>query len=118
MKYTDEAYMEKKDIEDDLQGDDFAADNEQQGIRTTEETTYTMLPSDLAEKLIPVLDAQNSRYTILYGDDIPVDLEKVVDMDGHKMRRGVCCLKSNFDPDDVHELMLRTWLPSKYGMPR
>ena len=80
-------------------------------IKHAEGITYTMLPSDLVKKMAPVLDAQGGPYEILYGDDIPSDLERIVDMHGHKMRMGVCCMKSNFDPDDVHDLMLRTWLP-------
>ena len=74
-----------------------------------------MICSAFVGQMKPVFDRAGFRYEILYGNDIPDFLEKAVDLDGHIQRVGVCCVKSDMNPDDVHRIMLQMWMPSKYG---
>ena len=86
-------------------------------LRNENHTTYAMVPGPLADRICDHLKSTGYDCDILVGNDIPDYLERSVDMDGHKQNVAVCCIRSMVNANDVHDLMLRTWLPSKYGRP-
>ena len=86
-------------------------------LRKEDHVTYSMIPGPLAEEVCQYLSNNGYEYQLLKGAEIPSHLERTVDMDGHKQTRGVCCIKSMLNEQDVNQLMLRIWSPSWYGDP-
>ena len=84
-------------------------------IRREDNTTYTMVCSAFLRELEPVFEKCGFQYEVLFGDAIPDDVRREVELGGHIQRVGVCCIKSHMNSEDVHQLMLRVWMPSRYG---
>ena len=84
-------------------------------IRREKDITYTMVGGPLLEELEPFFRQAGFEYELLFGDDIPAELPREMDMNGHIMRYSQCCVKSYMNSEDVHQLMLQVWLPSVFG---
>ena len=84
-------------------------------IRRENKTTYSLVASPFLSELEPIFQREGFEYELLWGDDIPEGISREVDLDGHKINKAVCCVKSHMNPEDVHELMLRLWHPHIYG---
>lgn len=84
-------------------------------IRRENDITYTMVGSPFLDRLEPLFQKAGFEYTLLFGDDIPAELPREFYLGKIRMTCAVCCVKSYMNSEDVHQLMLQLWSPSRYG---
>ncbi|MBO4391516.1 MAG: hypothetical protein J5825_11740 [Lachnospiraceae bacterium] len=85
-------------------------------IRREDHITYTIIGAPLLEEMEAHFKEAGFDYEILFRDDIPAGVPKELVLEGHVLKWGVCCVKSYMNSEDVYNLFLKVWSPTRYGV--
>lgn len=84
-------------------------------IRIENNTTYFPVFNPMKTEIKAELEKRGIEYKIIEGRDIPDDQPQFALLDGHLYRRGVSCVVSKANAEDLQLLIDRLHNPRKYG---
>lgn len=71
-------------------------------IPKTEKETYTTFPSFMLTRVEPWFIRNDVEYKVYTGSSIPDEMPHAYEFKGHKSRRGVACVVTKLNGEELH----------------